>query len=223
MKNLGIKDSLNMTRAQPKLILASASPRRIQLLQDLGLSFQVLPPQIPEILREGELSENFVTRLALEKALAVATTLPYTTGRGPPSPLPSREGAGGNLYLLGADTIVVLDQKIFGKPATPTEAKEMLQKISGKTHEVLTGFAIVAWPDKIVVKDYCRSKVLMKNLTADEIENYVQTGEPLDKAGAYAAQGIGKKFIERIDGSENNVIGLPTEKLIPWLRKLGLI
>ncbi len=197
-----------MARTQPKLILASGSPRRSQLLQELGLLCQVIPPHIPEIFQEGETPENFVTRLAVEKALSVAKSVPSET-------FP--------LYFLGADTIVLLDQQILGKPDDPHEAVLFLKQLSGKTHDVLTGFAIVAWPDKIVVKDYCRSKVTMKNLTSDEIENYVQTGESLDKAGAYAAQGIGKKFIERIDGSDNNVIGLPVEVLVPWLEKLDLL
>ncbi len=188
---------------QPGLILASGSPRRRELLSALGLIFEVVISHVPEIHKKGERADQFAKRIALEKAMSVKTD-PGT-------------------IVLGADTIVVLDGQIYGKPADQREASLFLKELSGRTHQVITGYAILQSPDKIRVNKACQSEVTFKPLTQDVIDEYVATGEPLDKAGAYAAQGKGRELIEKITGSEKNVIGLPVEELIPWFEKLGIM
>lgn len=193
----------------PSLLLASASPRRSFLLKNLGVHFQTAPASIEEKQKKNELPKEFAERMALEKALSPRVD--------------STEIKKGPLYSLGADTIVVLKNKIFGKPKDPKEAANYLRQLSGMTHEVITGFAIVQLPAKIIKKGSSLSRVIMKTMTEREIEAYIQTGEPLDKAGAYAAQGKAQKFIKKIEGSVTNVIGLPMEEITPWLEKLGLV
>lgn len=188
---------------QSKLILASSSPQRANLLEELGIEFQIIVPQINEIHKKGERPEDFVQRIALEKAHAV--TLPH------------------QVIILGADTIVVIDDEILGKPANAITATRHLGLLSGRKHEVLTGYAIVLGDGTIFCKGYDRSRVTMKVIIEEEIMEYVASGEPLDKAGAYAVQGLASRFIEKIEGSRSNVIGLPVETLTPWLKKLGLI
>lgn len=191
-----------MPITQPKLILASGSPRRADLLRKQGICFEINIPNIPEIQKEGESPDEFVKRLSAEKAGAVA------------------RGLFSSSYVLAADTVVVLHELLFGKPANTNEARAMLQKLIRQTHRVITGFSILQSPDKIVCVETDVSEVTFKPLSSKEIDDYVATGEPMDKAGAYAAQGIGQKFIEKIKGSKTNVIGLPMEKVIPWLKKL---
>lgn len=188
---------------EPKLILASASPRRKELLAALGIKFEIRPSSIPEEINKGEAPRDFALRMAREKAFSQAI----------------EKGT----YVLGADTIVCIGGEILGKPSGPAQAMEHLQKLSGKTHEVMTGYAIVSPPDKMICEEVATSRVTMKNMNRKEIENYVATGEPLDKAGAYAAQGIGKGFIAKIVGSTSNVIGLPIEELTPWFKRLKLL
>lgn len=195
---------------QSKLILASASPRRADLLKKGGVDFEGVIPSLSEKRKKGEPPKKFVGRMALEKALSV-------TDRG------RRLSQKQPVYILGADTMVVLGGKIYGKPANRAEARRFLKELSGRTHEVLTGYAIVQNPDKIIVMGVCRSEVAMRPLTGADIETYLKTGEPADKAGGYAAQGKGGKLIVKIEGSETNVIGLPMEELVPWFVKLNLL
>ena len=174
----------------------------------MGLTFEIDPPNIDESPLPDETPEALVARLAKSKAFA---TLKKNNGN------PERP-----LYVLGADTIVLLDGRILGKPADPSEAVRFLRDLSGKTHVVMTSFCLAQAPDIIVVSGTSSSRVSFKLLTPAEIEAYVNGGEAMDKAGGYAAQGEGSRLIGEIRGSVSNVIGLPTEELVPWFKKLGL-
>lgn len=178
-----------------KLILASASPRRKELLTTIGIKFDCEPADINEDPLPNEDCTQYVKRLAYEKALSIANKHKLNP-----------------CFVLGADTIVVLDQQLLGKPANHDQAFEYLSRLSGRTHTVLTGVCLLQG-DQALLHEVYESQVTMHTLSAPEIRNYIQTGEPLDKAGAYAAQGIGKQFIQSITGSVNNVIGLPVELL----------
>lgn len=204
-----ISKNNEIVKDSPRLILASGSPRRADLLGKMGLVFEINPPKIPETKKPKESPEDFAQRLALEKAKSIAKCTTRNDQQ--------------LIYILGTDTIVVLKDQILGKPANRGEALKYLKKLSGKTHKVISGYAIIKHPDTVVVSDREISKVLMRRISDEEIENYIQTGEPLDKAGAYAIQGIGGKFIEKVEGSVNNVIGLPIEALLPWFEKLRLL
>lgn len=186
------------------LVLASASPRRRALLEGAGLRFEVLPADIPERAVPGETPETLARRLAREKALAVARRVGATPPR----------------WVLGADTVVVVDERVLGKPRDTEDAVALLGQLVGRAHRVVTGFAI-ACSETLVVRDgSVESSVFMRGAPEAELRRYVATGEPLDKAGAYAAQGEGRRFIERIQGSETNVIGLPVEETLALLRSL---
>jgi septum formation protein len=184
-----------------KLILASQSPRRVQLLKDAGFAFDVAPADIDETPKPGERPEDYVLRLAREKALA--SVQPGTCS-------------------MGADTSVILDGVILGKPVDTNDAKRMLKSLCGRDHEVLTAYAVIQHPDRILAIDVVSSKVTMKPFTDAEIDAYIATGEPMDKAGSYAAQGKGGAIVEKIEGSFTNVVGLPMEALIPVLKSLTL-
>jgi septum formation protein len=185
------------------LVLASGSPRRSQLLERAGVSFEVLPPGIEELEQAGEAPEALVVRLAREKAIAVAR----------------RVGGRPRRVVLGADTLVVLGEDVLGKPRDAADAEEILGRLVGHTHRVLTGVAVVS-SDAFQVREHLvASRVRMRPAGRDEIRRYVATGEPLDKAGAYAAQGRGRDFIEEIVGSESNVIGLPVDETLGLLRE----
>jgi len=197
-----------------KLVLASASPRRAQILRDAGIDFQVLPTEADEAQLPGEQPESMTRRLALAKAQAAAKKL---------------ERIAEPTIVIGADTIVELEGQVFGKPATAKGACEMLRRLSGKTHRVVTGIAAIRLPAEgslpgggVSARVETESTaVRFATLTAEEIEEYVRTGEPLDKAGAYAVQGIGGRFIERIEGCYFNVVGLPLARLYRILVALG--
>lgn len=169
-----------------------------------GFQFSIVRPEGEEKINPQETPFENAKRLALEKALNVAQKASHTKSQG---------------LVLGADTLVVLGQKIFGKPIDTQEAKNFLQALQNHTHQVITGYALVLIPDRLVVVDAVISLVTMKPLEPKEIQEYVATGEPMDKAGAYAAQGLGAGLIEKIEGSLSNVIGLPMEALIPHLNK----
>jgi septum formation protein len=190
------------TSTCPRLVLASSSPRRRDLLTRAQISFDVIPAEIDENFRPGEAAPELVRRLALEKALAVARRVP---------PPPRR-------LVLGADTLVVLDGEILGKPADAEQAVQLLKRLVGRTHQVVTGVALVDTADLSAVSRIVVSRVAMRAASEAELHRYVAGGEPLDKAGAYAAQGEGRRFIERIDGSESNVIGLPLDETLELLR-----
>lgn len=198
----------DIIRDFPKLILASQSPRRRDLLTGLGLPFTVLPADIDESLHPSETPVAYVERLAHEKAAVIAQKETVGSSR---------------VYVLGADTIVVLNGKILGKPVDTDQAFEYLSALSGNKHEVLTGVALIRAPNATVLTKTVASQVRMRALTPDEIRTYIQTGEPMDKAGAYALQGIGGQFIQSVTGSRSNVIGLPLEAIEPALRSVGLL
>ena len=185
------------------LVLASASPRRQEILRNAGVDFTVEPAHIPEEAIEGESAKVLAQRLAREKALAIAHR---------------QIGA----YVLGADTVVSVDDEIFGKPADSADAARMLRKLAGRNHEVITGVCLVP-PGKLDAPD-TRSQitqVTFEAITQKEIEDYVASGEPMDKAGAYAIQGIASRWISRIEGDYFNVVGLPIALVFEMLKDNG--
>lgn len=184
----------------PRLVLASASPRRRELLGLLGLAPEVVPPEIDEAVRAGEAPEAYVERLAQEKAAQVARGLP---------------GA----LVLAADTTVALGADVLGKPASEAEARHMLGRLSGTWHEVFTGVAV---DGPLRASLVVRTRVEFRPLSAGEIAWYVATGEPMDKAGAYAVQGRAGAFVARLEGSPTNVVGLPLAEAAALLARAGL-
>jgi septum formation protein len=173
-----------------KLILASASPRRRELLTQAGYSFAVQASSVPESRQPGEDAVRFATRLAREKAEAVFA-----------------QQAAGPVVVLGADTVVVCDGEVMGKPSDAADAARMLLLLSGRTHQVITGVSVV-WGTKVEVAAEL-THVTMHTLSPQEIAQYVATGEPMDKAGAYAIQGYAARWVPRIRGCYFNVVGLP--------------
>ena len=188
------------------LVLASGSPRRRDLLESAGLRFEVMPADIPEEARAGEPPRALVERLAAEKAAAVRGRLPERPRR----------------LVLGSDTVVVLGDEILGKPRDAEEAVAMLRLLSGRTHSVWTGVAVFATDAATPSVRSIESRVTLRVAAESELRAYVSTGEPLDKAGAYALQGEGRRFVHRVEGSESNVIGLPLEETLALLRAAGL-
>jgi nucleoside triphosphate pyrophosphatase len=170
------------------LILASASPRRAELLRAAGIAFETLAMDIDESALPGESPEAHVRRLAEAKAGAAAAVRPSAT-------------------VLGADTVVVVDDHILGKPRSAADAAAMLRRLSGREHLVLTGVAVVRPAGTAVEIE--RTRVWFSALTDEEIRAYIASGEPMDKAGAYAIQGLASRFVARIEGSYTNVVGLP--------------
>ena len=182
------------------LVLASTSPRRAQLLQMLRIPFRVVPPDVDEHVKPDEEPAAYVRRLAVAKAQDVA----------------QRER--GEL-ILAADTTVVLDNEIFGKPESPEDAVGMLMRLQNRTHAVMT--AVAAMQDHKLVQDLDVSRVTFRSMTRDLAEAYVATGEPLDKAGSYAIQGLGAPLIERVEGDFFGVMGLPLRLALDLLERLG--
>jgi septum formation protein len=194
------------------LVLASASPRRRELLTQAGYSFEVHPAHIPEELLPNEDPIAYVTRLAREKAQAVyneimgAPGLDFETWESTKDNA-SEERASAAPQVLGADTTVALDNHILGKPESPADAARMLRLLSGRTHRVLTGVALVTATSTEVAAEV--TAVTFLTLTDEEIDSYIATGEPMDKAGAYAIQGRAARWVPRIEGCYFNVVGLP--------------
>jgi septum formation protein len=186
-----------------RLVLASASPRRAELLRAAGFEFDVSPVDIDERPRSGEAPDVYVRRLAVEKAAGAAEIL------GP-------ERTGGRA-ILAADTVVVLGDEILGKPPDVAAMREMLRRLSGRRHEVLTGLSL-RWAGR-ETGTVERSAVFFAVLGNDEIDWYVQTGEGSDKAGGYAIQGLASRFIRRIEGSYSNVVGLPVSAVYRLLKE----
>jgi len=186
------------------IILASASPRRTELMALAGIEFSVVPADIDEAVLPGEKPAEHVMRLSREKADAVAGT---TNGR----------------YFIGADTVVVLEERIMGKPADEAEAFRMLAALSGRDHEVITGFSVFDKVSGIHLSRCVRTEVTFKELSEREIRSYIASGCPMDKAGAYAMQGGAVHFIRSICGSYTNVIGLPMTELYETLCQLGAL
>lgn len=172
----------------PMLVLASASPRRQELLRAAGLAFEVQPANIPEDPRPGEKARDCAERLAREKALAVSRLRPQD-------------------IVLGADTVVVIDSQILGKPADSGDAVRMLRMLSGRQHEVITGVCLVRNGQASVASEI--TQVTMSEISEQELSAYAASGEPIDKAGAYAIQGLAARWIPRIEGDYSNVVGLP--------------
>lgn len=188
------------------LVLASASPRRRELLTQIGVRHRVQVADVDESLLAGETPEDYVRRLARAKAGAVLRLLQAGSG-------PDREA--GDLPVLGADTTVVIDGDVLGKPADAGEAMAMLQRLSGREHRVLTAVALVAaGRESVRLSD---TRVRFRQLSAAVIERYVATGEPLDKAGAYGIQGLGGALVAEIAGSYTGVVGLPLGETIDLL------
>lgn len=177
-----------MTMQLPKLILASGSPRRVEILNSIGWEFEKHVADIDESLREGESPEDYVVRLAREKAEAVAVKFPESV-------------------VLGADTTVVIDNQILGKPVDMDDARRMLRLLSGNWHEVLTGVAVVEnGATRFAMQ---KTRVKFSEMSEVEIEFLAEKGDPLDKAGAYAVQAQAALFIEKVEGEYWNVVGLP--------------
>ena len=183
-----------MIKTDRPIILASRSPRRIHLLRQIGITFSVQESGVEEEIQDGHSPETIVRDLALAKALSVAANL----------------DAG---IVIGADTIVVIGGKILGKPASGEEAAGMLSELSGKTHEVFTGFALVDVKSGKTLVDFEKTEVTFRRISPNEIKEYVASGSPMDKAGAYGIQDdYGAVFVERIHGCFYTVVGFPLSK-----------
>ena len=187
-----------------KLILASGSPRRRELLAGCGLTFEVVVSEVDEEILPSELPEDMVRRLSLAKANSVARRYPEA-------------------FVLGADTTVVVNGAILGKPSDELDAQRMLSIIQGTTHQVWGGFALVCDKSKYKVVESHSTDVAMIRLSREMIKDYVTSGEPLDKAGAYAIQGIGESLVERVNGSYTNVVGLNLASTIAALRRAEIV
>ncbi len=208
-----------------RFYLASSSPRRIQLLQQVGLKLKIIKPDVDEVAMKGEKPGQLVRRLAKEKAI-------YVYNR-----LSSKRQGRQNFLVLAADTIVVspIGQKILGKPTSREDAFRMLSALSGKTHIVYTGYCLIyfdsskvevneksRWkknPLKILTR-ICKTRVKMRHLDSETLRRYISSGEPMDKAGSYAAQGLGTALIEKIHGSYTNVVGLPVTQVLLDMERL---
>ncbi len=189
---------------EPLLILASKSPRRRYLLNQAGLSFSVIPSNIDEKSVPKSSPENYARLLAEAKASDISKKYPEK-------------------WVIGADTIVLINGSILGKPGSIAEARAMLKRLSGRTHKVLTGYCICCKNKKQHFSETKTTKVVFKKLTDEEIKWYTHTKEPFDKAGAYAIQGLGTFLVKSINGSYTNVVGLPVCEVIEFLLKQGVI
>jgi septum formation protein len=187
-----------------RLILASSSPRRRALLESAGFEFDVTPSAVLEECVPGETPEAFVRRLAMAKAQQVAV------------------GAPPGSVVLGADTDVVVDAQVLGKPADAEDAARMLRMLSGRSHKVLTGVCVVEAPDRVHAVEHRSTEVWFRALDEPEIRDYVASGEPQDKAGAYAIQGLASRFVTRIEGGYSNVVGLPVPLVVELLKPFAL-
>ncbi|RYY76619.1 MAG: septum formation inhibitor Maf [Gammaproteobacteria bacterium] len=190
----------------PSLYLASQSPRRRELLRQIGVSFQLVDATVTELPRQHEPPRDYVQRLAREKAEAGLANVKQ-------SQLPNRP-------VLGADTIVVINNEILEKPRDLEQATSMLRKLEGKAHQVMTAIAMVT-EDRQQIK-LSVTDVVFRPLTDDEIKRYWQTGEPRDKAGAYAIQGLGAVFVQQVRGSYTGVVGLPLEQTVLLLQEFSV-
>ncbi len=193
-------------------VLASNSPRRQELLSLGGQRYRVISADVDETPREGEKPKDYVTRLAKEKAQAASGFM----GGHAPGFMGGQQG-----LVVAADTTVVFEGRIFGKPVDAADAKKMLRELSGKVHLVYTAIALLRMPDRTIVTDFAETEVPMRNYTDAEIDEYIASGDPLDKAGAYAIQHAGFHPVASMQGCFANVIGLPLCHLQRTLRKWG--
>jgi septum formation protein len=195
---------MNKTADHPRLILASNSPRRRDLLAQAGLTFTVIPSEVDEHTVTMSDPEVFVRTLAESKAIGIAEKHPSS-------------------WVIGADTIVVIENQILGKPGSADAARVMLRHLSGKIHQVFTGYCICCKQENRLFTDTVKTDVRFKNLSNAEIERYIQTGEPFDKAGSYGIQGKGSVLVQSIKGSYTNVVGLPLSEVVDMLIEEGVI
>ncbi len=191
---------MNKNKKTEAFILASGSPRRRELLRQLGFSFTVIPSRLEETNQRGMEPRGHATYYAKEKAKEVAQRYPEQ-------------------WVLAADTIVVVAEEILGKPANVTEATAMLSRLSGRSHHVITGVCLLHAQCGVEESQTVETEVFMRRLDAADIEGYIATGEPMDKAGAYGIQGIGGCLVQRIEGSYSNVVGLPLCETVELLRR----
>ncbi len=188
----------------PQLILASGSPRRRELLQGIGVVFTVIPSDTAEAAQPGELPQEYALRVAGEKALDIARRHP-------------------GVWILGADTIVEIAGEVLGKPRDTTDGRRMLRLLSSRTHQVMTAFILLDGEGHVRARQVVTSRVTFKPLSDVQIHAYLATGEPFDKAGAYAVQGLGASLVERVEGSYTNVVGLPMDEVQAALHTAGLL
>ncbi|CEK11536.1 Maf family protein [Legionella hackeliae] len=181
-----------------KIILASASPRRLQILQKHGLDAVVMPANIEEIQQQGEDAKTYVTRLAREKAQTILTQV--------------TEGMAD--LILAADTTVAYQNLILEKPRDEEDAYRMLRLLSGNSHEVYTGYALIFFPEQRLWANYVKTNIRFHALTEQQIRNYIDSGDPFDKAGGYGIQKVRDTFVKEIQGSYYNVMGLPIEEIL---------
>ena len=187
-----------------KIILASQSPRRKWLLEQIGLEFDIITSNFDENIEGKKFSRQLIESLAFEKAKDVAARV------------------GDDALIIAADTVVILGSKILGKPKDEADAKSMLKQLSGREHKVMTAVAIIdKYEDKILLKSTL-SKVKFKKLSEREIDDYIKTGEPMDKAGSYGIQAYGSIFVEKVEGCYNNIVGLPLNLLSEMLKCFGV-
>ena len=187
-----------------KIILASASPRRKDILSNLGLKFEIIPSDIEENIENQSFSKELIEKLALDKVTDVRKRIDYPA------------------LIIGSDTVVVVGDRILGKPKNKEDAFNMLKLLSGKTHEVISAIAIMDSENNKILTDSVVSKVTFKELSDSEINNYIATGEPMDKAGAYAIQGFASIFISTICGCYTNIVGISAYKLAQMLKEFGI-
>jgi septum formation protein len=187
-----------------KIVLASQSPRRKWLLEQIGLEFEIIPSNFDENIENKKFSKKLIESIAYEKAKEVAKRVPN------------------DVLIIAADTVVIFKNQILGKPLDEEDAHKMLEKLSNKTHEVITSIAIIdKQEDKTLINSKI-SKVKFKKLSEREITDYIKTGEPMDKAGSYGIQAYGSLFVEKIDGCYNNIVGLPLNMLSEMLKSFGI-
>ena len=193
---------MNHQETAPNLILASASPRRSEILKQIGIKHTILPTDIPEVPAQGETPKSYVARIASEKSLAAQTL------------------SGKSKAVLAADTEVIIDDLILGKPSSLTDAISMLTRLSGRTHQVITAVSLRYlnhhWSSLSI------SEVKFRDIHPSEIETYWASGEPRDKAGAYAIQGLGSVFVQNMEGSFSGIVGLPIYETSILLDKVGI-
>ncbi|CED93154.1 MULTISPECIES: Maf family protein [Romboutsia] len=182
------------------IILASASPRRKEILENASVKFEVMASSIEELTLDGESPCQMVMRLAFEKGMDIA----------------SRQK---NDLIISADTIVVIDNTVLGKPENEIEARKMITSLSGRTHQVITGISLINLDNNKKIIDYVISNVKFKNLSEEDINDYIRTKESLDKAGAYGIQGYGALLVDEIQGDYFNIVGLPISRLSDLLKK----
>lgn len=194
------------SKPQVRLILASKSPRRAEILHHAGIAFEVLAANVNEARRSRESAHAYVGRLAAAKAHVAAERAKRKKQHG---------------FIIGADTVVFAQGKILGKPADVKEARRMLRLLSGKTHQVLTGVSIVSLPSGRQSHHVETTRVKFTKLSSTQIDHYIATGEPFDKAGGYGIQGIGGRFVTAVEGCYFNVMGLPLSRVWSMLTGLG--